>query len=99
VLSKQTILHVVDKMLVELETQLEDRKVELDVTAAAKTWLAAHGYDPLMGARPMARLIQEHIKKPLADAILFGDLQKGGIAVVDCEDDKLVLLQPETETA
>ncbi len=98
-LSQQTILHVVDKMLVELETQLEERKVELDVTASAKTWLAAHGYDPLMGARPMARLIQEHIKKPLADAILFGDLQKGGVAVVDCKADKLVLLQPETETA
>ncbi|MDQ6997067.1 MAG: ATP-dependent Clp protease ATP-binding subunit ClpA [Mariprofundus sp.] len=98
-LSRQTILHVVDKMLVELETQLEDKKVELDVSTAAKKWLAAHGYDPLMGARPMARLIQEHIKKPLADAILFGDLQKGGIALVDCQDDKLVLLQPETETA
>jgi len=98
-LSKQTILHVVDKLLVELETQLEEKKVELDVTDAAKTWLATHGYDPLMGARPMARLIQEHIKKPLADAILFGNLQKGGMAVVDCRDNKLALMQPETETA
>lgn len=98
-LSKQTILHVVDKMLVELETQLEEKKVELDVSESAKTWLATRGYDPLMGARPMARLIQEHIKKPLADAILFGNLQKGGVAVVDCKDDKLVLLQPETATA
>ncbi|MDQ6999849.1 MAG: ATP-dependent Clp protease ATP-binding subunit ClpA [Mariprofundus sp.] len=97
-LSEQTILHVVAKMLVELETQLEDKKVELDVTTAAKTWLATHGYDPLMGARPMARLIQEHIKKPLADAILFGKLQKGGTAVVDCKGNKLILLQPETET-
>jgi len=98
-LSEQTILHVVDKMLVELETQLEEKKVELDVSASAKTWLATRGYDPLMGARPMARLIQEHIKKPLAEAILFGDLQKGGIAVIDCKDDALVLLQPETATA
>jgi len=98
-LSQQTILHVVDKMLVELETQLEDKKVELDVTDDAKTWLATHGYDPLMGARPMARLIQEHIKKPLADAILFGNLQKGGIAIVDCDNNKLLLRQPETETA
>jgi len=98
-LSEQTILHVVDKMLVELETQLEDKKVELDVTASAKTWLAVRGYDPLMGARPMARLIQEHIKKPLADAILFGNLQKGGIAVIDCKDDTLVLLEAETEMA
>jgi len=97
-LSEQTILHVVAKMLVELETQLEDKKVELDVTTAAKTWLATHGYDPLMGARPMARLIQEHIKKPLADAILFGKLQKGGTAIVDCKGNKLILLQPETET-
>jgi len=98
-LSEQTILHVVDKMLVELETQLEDKKVELDVTAAAKTWLATHGYDPLMGARPMARLIQEHIKKPLADAILFGELQKGGLAIVDCKGDKLCVSHPETAIA
>jgi len=98
-LSQQTILHVVDKMLVELETQLEDKKVELDVTDEARTWLAAHGYDPLMGARPMARLIQEHIKKPLADAILFGNLQKGGVAIIDCDNDSLLLRQPETETA
>jgi len=97
-LSKETILHVVDKILVELETQLEEKKVELDVTATAKTWLATHGYDPLMGARPMARLIQEHIKKPLADAILFGKLQKGGIAIVDCKDNALVLRQPESVT-
>ncbi len=98
-LSEQTILHVVDKMLVELETQLEDKKVELDVTDDARRWLARHGYDPLMGARPMARLIQEHIKKPLADAILFGELQKGGVATVDCDGDQLLLQQPETETA
>ncbi|MDQ6981873.1 MAG: ATP-dependent Clp protease ATP-binding subunit ClpA [Mariprofundus sp.] len=97
-LSEQTILHVVDKMLIELETQLEEKKVELDVTPTAKTWLAMQGYDPLMGARPMARLILEHIKKPLADAILFGALQKGGIAIVDCKDNRIVLLQPETET-
>jgi len=98
-LSEQTILHVVDKMLVELETQLEDKKVELDVTAAARTWLAMHGYDSLMGARPMARLIQEHIKKPLADAILFGELQKGGLAIVDCKGDKLCVSHPETVIA
>ncbi|MBL4775615.1 MAG: hypothetical protein JKY87_06130, partial [Mariprofundus sp.] len=71
----------------------------LDVTQEAKQWLAKHGFDALMGARPMARLIQEHIKKPLAEAILFGDLQKGGIAVIDCVDDKLVVLDQETATA
>jgi len=98
-LSEQTILHVVDKMLVELETQLDEKKVEIDVTEAAKAWLASNGYDPLMGARPMARLIQEHIKKPLANAILFGDLQKGGVAVIDCEDDKIIVRQSETALA
>jgi len=98
-LSEETILHVVDKMLVELEMQLDEKKVELEVTPLAKTWLSRHGYDPLMGARPMARLIQEHIKKPLADAILFGELQKGGLAVVDCNGDKIVVSHPETEAA
>jgi len=98
-LSEDVILHVVDKLLIELETQLDEKKVELDVTHEAKLWLAKHGFDALMGARPMARLIQEHIKKPLAEAILFGDLQKGGLAVIDCVDDKLVVLDRETETA
>jgi len=98
-LSEQIILHVVDKMLIELEAQLLDKKVELDVSLEAKQWLAHRGYDPLMGARPMARLIQEHIKKPLADAILFGSLQKGGIASITCKDDQLHLLHEEPETA
>jgi len=95
-LQQDVILHVVNKMLVELETQLDEKKVELDVTDAARKWLAKHGFDLLMGARPMARLIQEHIKKPLADAILFGGLQKGGAAVIDCVDDKLVMLKQKT---
>jgi len=98
-LSEEVTLHVVDKLLIELEAQLLDKKVELDVSDAAKRWLAKNGYDPQMGARPMARLIQEHIKKPLADAILFGDLQKGGIAQIECENDKLVVRQPQTEAA
>jgi len=98
-LSEQTILHVVDKLLIELETQLEEKKVELEVTPAARKWLARHGYDPLMGARPMARLIQEHIKQPLADAILFGALQRGGVARIDCVEGQLALTQPETASA
>ncbi len=98
-LSQETILHVVDKLLVELEVQLQDKKVDLDVSEAARAWLSRHGYDPQMGARPMARLIQEQIKKPLADAILFGDLQKGGLAEIDCEGDELVILQPQAEPA
>jgi len=98
-LSQTVILHVVDKMLIELETQLLDKKVELDVSLEAKQWLAQRGYDPLMGARPMARLIQEHIKKPLADAILFGTLQKGGQARIACEKDQLVLHHDESVAA
>ncbi len=98
-LNEDTILHVVDKFIIELEAQLLDKKVELDITYDAKAWLAKHGYDALMGARPMARLIQEHIKKPLADAILFGDLQKGGTATVELHDGKLALACPETVAA
>jgi len=79
-LSNDVILHVVDKFLIELETQLIEKRVELEVNDKARQWLAEHGYDPLMGARPMGRLIQEKIKKPLADAILFGALRKGGKA-------------------
>jgi len=98
-LSKEVTLHVVDKLLIELETQLQNKKVELDVSMDAKRWLAENGYDPHMGARPMARLIQEHIKKPLAEAILFGELQKGGLARIECENDKLLIQHGETETA
>jgi len=98
-LGEEIILHVVDKMLIELEMQLQERKVEIEVSDSAKRWLAHNGHDPMMGARPMARLIQEQIKKPLADAILFGALQKGGTAVIDCEDDKLVVRQQQSETA
>ena len=98
-LDETVILHVVDKLLIELEMQLQERKVEIEVSDSAKRWLAKHGHDPMMGARPMARLIQEQIKKPLADEILFGSLQKGGIAVIDCENDKLVVRQQEPATA
>ncbi len=101
-LDRDTILHVVDKFIIELEAQLQDKKVELELSDAAKDWLARHGHDPLMGARPMARLIQEQIKKPLADAILFGKLQKGGLAVVDideADDSRLRISFPEHATA
>jgi len=88
-LSEETTMHVVDKFIMALEMQLHDKKVELDVTPAARKWLAKEGYDPLMGARPMERLIREQIKKALADQILFGDLQKGGVALVDVDGDGL----------
>jgi len=93
-LQKETVLHVANKFLIELEVQLQDKKVELDVSDEAKSWLAKHGYDIQMGARPMARLIQDKIKKPLADAILFGDLQKGGVAHVVVLDDALAIEYP-----
>ncbi len=92
-LDRETTLHVVDKFVMQLELQLQDKKVELEVTPAARRWLAKEGYDPLMGARPMERLIREQIKKALADQILFGDLQKGGTAVVDVGDDGLTVTQ------
>jgi len=85
-LDRETIKIVVDKFILELETQLSEKNVELELTKTARDWLADHGHDPLMGARPMARLIQEKIKKPLADALLFGDLQNGGRVTIDIGD-------------
>jgi ATP-dependent Clp protease ATP-binding subunit ClpA len=90
-LDKSTIFHVVDKFIVELELQLEDKHVVITVDESAREWLAEHGYDPAMGARPMARVIQENIKKPLADEILFGRLAKGGEVTVSERDGKLML--------
>ncbi|HEX6590372.1 MAG TPA: AAA family ATPase, partial [Moraxellaceae bacterium] len=93
------IASVVDKFLVELQAQLDDKHVVLDVDTEARTWLAEHGYDKLMGARPMARLIQEELKKPLAEKILFGELADGGGHVhVTVENDHLSLQVEEKET-
>lgn len=89
-LDQETVLHVVDKFIIELETQLEAKGVELEINRPVRRWLAEHGYDPLMGARPMARLIQENIKKPLADELLFGRLQKGGKVRVQFKQGKPV---------
>jgi ATP-dependent Clp protease ATP-binding subunit ClpA len=77
-LDPRTIARVVDKLLVEVEAQLEEKGVQLHVDDAAREWLGQHGYDPKMGARPMARLIQEQIKRPLAEELLFGKLAQGG---------------------
>jgi ATP-dependent Clp protease ATP-binding subunit ClpA len=77
-LTPTTIASVVDKFIFELEAQLEDKHVTLEFDVAARTWLAEHGFDPKMGARPMARVIQEQIKKPLAEELLFGRLSHGG---------------------
>jgi ATP-dependent Clp protease ATP-binding subunit ClpA len=74
---------VVDKFLLELEGQLTDKKVSIDITDSAREWLAKQGYDPKFGARPMTRVIHEHIRKPLADELLFGSLIDGGKVLVD----------------
>jgi len=91
-LDEATILGVVDKFLVQLQAQLDEKKVVLTVTPEGRAWLAEHGYDAKMGARPMARTLQEYIKKPLAEEILFGRLMKGGgEVVVRLGEDGLVL--------
>jgi ATP-dependent Clp protease ATP-binding subunit ClpA len=96
-LDPETIGHVVDKFLIELEAQLDTKKVTMDVDSEAKVWLAEHGHDPIMGARPMARLIQDKIKKPLAEQILFGDLQGGGHIFVTVRDGELVVESDQKE--
>ncbi|MBH1568132.1 ATP-dependent Clp protease ATP-binding subunit ClpA [Stenotrophomonas maltophilia] len=85
------ILRVVDKFLIELEMLLQDKHVSLSATPTARVWLAHHGFDPLMGARPMARVIQDKIKRPLADELLFGKLVNGGKVSIDVRDDELVV--------
>jgi len=90
-LQKATITHVVDKFLTELQAQLDEKHVVLHVDEAAKVWLAEKGYDVTMGARPMARLIQDKIKRPLAEQILFGSLaEKGGDVFIHLKGDELV---------
>ncbi|MGE3871225.1 MAG: ATP-dependent Clp protease ATP-binding subunit ClpA [Pseudorhodoplanes sp.] len=77
-LPREIIAKVVEKFVLQLEAQLADRDVTIELSEGATAWLIGHGYDELMGARPMARVIQEHIKKPLADEVLFGKLKSGG---------------------
>ncbi|KAB7771841.1 ATP-dependent Clp protease ATP-binding subunit ClpA [Xanthomonas maliensis] len=92
------ILRVVDKFIIELEMLLQEKHVSLSATPTARDWLAQHGFDPLMGARPMARVIQEKIKRPLADELLFGKLVEGGRVNIDVKDGELVVeAHPEPE--
>ncbi len=86
-LPPEVILKVVDKLVKELEGQLLEKKVRIELTPEGRVWLAEHGFDRRMGARPMARLIQNEVKKPLAERILFGDLQAGGTVEVDVDPD------------
>nr|WP_246588014.1 ATP-dependent Clp protease ATP-binding subunit ClpA [Paracoccus bogoriensis] len=87
-LSREVVVHVVEKFVLQLEAQLMDRNVHIELTPEAADWLAEKGYDDRMGARPLGRVIQEHIKKPLAEELLFGRLTKGGMVRVKIEDDK-----------
>ena len=102
-LGHEVILKVVDKFLMQLEAQLHEKKVEATFTDALKAWLAEHGFDPQMGARPMARLIQDTIRSALADELLFGRLSNGGRVTIDLDDDDKVQLvfekEEETTTA
>ena len=88
-LSREVLAMVVDKELLQVERQLEDKDVTLEVDQSARDWLAEHGYDPQMGARPLARLIQDEVKRGLADELLFGELAKGGTVLLSADGDKL----------
>jgi ATP-dependent Clp protease ATP-binding subunit ClpA len=91
-LPAEVVAQVVDKFVIQLEGQLADRNVTIELTDAARKWLAEKGFDPLYGARPLARVIQDNVKKPLAEELLFGKLEKGGTVRVDLdkEIDKLI---------
>jgi ATP-dependent Clp protease ATP-binding subunit ClpA len=97
-LDRPTIVKVVDKLILELEAQLQDKMVTLELDDEAREWIAEKGYDEKMGARPMARVIQEHIKKPLAEELLFGELASGGhIHIGLSEDGSELTLEAEEE--
>ena len=88
-LETDVVRKVVDKFIMQLEVQLSDRQVDIVLDDAARNWLALKGYDKAYGARPLSRLVQEQIKKPLADHLLFGDLEQGGVVEVSVVDDAL----------
>src|SRR5712664_2861036 len=98
-LNHEVIMRVVDKFLMQLDEQLAEKKVEAQFTQPLKEHLAKKGFDPLMGARPMARLIQDTIRRALADELLFGRLQHGGRVSIDVGDDEKIKLKFEEETA
>ena len=93
----EKILQVVDKFVLQLEAQLMERNVTIELTRSAAEWLANKGYDSKMGARPLGRVIQEYIKKPLAEDLLFGKLSKGGVVRVSVKNKEIELRvqQPE----
>ena len=96
-LDKRTISNVVDKFLIELEAQLDDKKVTIEITEDAREWLANNGYDKIMGARPMSRLIQKIIKRPLAEELLFGKLMQGGHVIASLENNQIKVVVKEEQ--
>ena len=88
-LSPAIITRVVEKFIMQLEVQLEDRNVTIDMTDKARAWIGEKGYDKHYGARPLGRMIQEHIKKPLAEELLFGTLVKGGLVKIGLKNGQL----------
>jgi ATP-dependent Clp protease ATP-binding subunit ClpA len=94
-LTPEIVSRVVDKFVMQLEAQLADRHVVIELSDEARAWLAKKGYDRLFGARPLGRVIQEHIKKALAEELLFGKLAKGGTVRVEVAEEKLVFTYPE----
>src|SRR5690606_17252796 len=94
-LDEHSIARVVDKLVVELEAKLSTSNVTLELDDAARRWIAERGYGPRMGARPMARVIQEHIKRPLAEELLFGSVAEGGHVRICVGDDGELLLRSE----
>jgi ATP-dependent Clp protease ATP-binding subunit ClpA len=92
-LNQDIILRVVDKFLMQLESQLHEKKVDAHFSEALRSYLAKHGFDPLMGARPMARLIQDKIRTALADQLLFGELVNGGDVWLDVDENEKIDLK------
>ena len=88
-LPPEVVRKVVEKFVLQLEAQLSERQINIEISGEAADWLAVKGYDQQMGARPLARIIQEHVKKPLAEEVLFGKLSKGGTVRILMKEGKL----------
>src|SRR5690606_25457120 len=97
-LARDVIELVVDKNMVELRSQLEEREVTIELTEKARQYLAAKGYDEENGARPLARLIQDEVKRPLSSEVLFGKLENGGHVLIDVDEGKITFhFQPSVQ--
>ena len=91
-LSAAVMEEIVDKFMLQVEQQLRERHVAITLTPEARTWLAVKGYDPVFGARPLARVVQKEVRDPLTDEILFGALEHGGTVTIGLADDRLTFV-------